>query len=121
MKTRLRIVIAALAIGALAIAAVPAQAGPPVKTQVKIASLGADGGSGKVKSRNKKCLKRRTVSLKFVGEYGDVIVGKDRTNRHGAWAVHKSLTRHGIYYATVKNKSVGKTKCARGSSKDRRF
>jgi hypothetical protein len=122
MKTRrLRTAVAALAIGALGIAALPAQAAPAVKTKVKITSLSAAGGSGTVKSRNKKCVKGRSVSLKFVGEYGDVVIGKDKTDSSGAWAVNKSLTRHGIYYATVKKKKVGKTTCAGGSSKDKRF
>jgi len=122
MKTRrLRIAIAALAIGALAIAAVPANADQAVKTKVKITSLTADGGSGVVKSKNAKCRKGRSVSLKFVGEYGDVTVGKDKTDSHGAWAVNKTLTRHGIYFATVKQKKVGKTTCAGGSSKDKHF
>lgn len=122
MKTKgLRTAIAALAIGALAIGAVPAQAGKAVKTKVKIASLTADGGSGTVKSKNKKCVKGRRVTLKFVGEYGDVVVGKDKTNSAGAWAVDKPLTRHGIYFATVKEKKAGKTTCAGRSSKDKRY
>jgi hypothetical protein len=122
MKTRgLRTAIAALVIGALALGAVPAQADKAVKTKVKIARLTADGGSGKVKSKVKKCVKGRRVTLKFVGEYGDVVVGKDKTNSAGAWAVDKPLTRHGIYFATVKEKQAGKTTCAGGSSKDKRY
>jgi hypothetical protein len=122
MKTRgLRTAIAALVIGALALGAVPAQADNAVKTKVKIAKLTADGGSGKVKSKAKKCVKGRSVTLKFVGEYGDVVVGKDKTNSAGAWAVDKPLTRHGIYFATVKEKRAGKTTCAGGSSKDKRY
>jgi hypothetical protein len=122
MKTRRpRAAIAALAIAALAIGAAPAQAGKPVKTKVKIARLTADGGSGKVKSPNKKCRKGRKVTLKFVGEYGDVVVGKDKTDSAGAWAVDKPLTRRGIYFATVKEKQAGKTTCAGGSSKDKRY
>jgi hypothetical protein len=122
MKTKgLRAAIAALTIGALAIGAVPAQAGKAVKTKVKIAKLTADGGSGTVKSRNKKCVKGRKVTLKFVGEYGDVVVGKDKTDKAGAWAIDKALTRNGIYFATVKEKQAGKTTCAGGSSKDKRY
>jgi hypothetical protein len=118
---RLRTTIAALAVGALVLAAGPAQAASPVKTKVKIASLSANGGAGTVKSKKAKCRTGRSVSLKFVGEYGDVTIGKDKTDKRGAWSVNKSLKDHGIYFATVKAKSAGKTKCAGGSSKDKRY
>jgi hypothetical protein len=122
MKSRrVRTTIAALGVGALVLAAGPAEAASPVKTKVKIASLSADGGTGAVKSKKKKCVKGRSVSLKFVGEYGDVTVGKDKTGSHGAWSVNKSLKDHGIYFATVKAKTAGKTECAGGSSKDKRY
>ena len=122
MKSRkLRTLIAALGVGALALAATPAQADKTVKTKVKITSLTASGGSGTVKAKSKKCIKGRSVSLKFVGEYGDVTIGKDKTDKHGAWSVNRSLSDHGIYFATVKKKTAGKTVCEGGSSKDKRF
>ena len=122
MKSRrLRTTIAALGVGGLVLAAGPAQAASPVKTKVKIASLSADGGSGNVKAKKRKCVKGRSVSLKFVGEYGDVTIGKDKTDSQGAWSVNKSLRNHGIYFATVKAKTAGKTECAGGSSKDKRY
>jgi hypothetical protein len=122
MKSRtLRTMMAVLCVSALALAAGPAQAASPVKTKVKITSLSASGGSGTVKSKKAKCRKGRTVSLKFVGEYGDVTIGKDKTDSSGAWSVNKSLKDHGIYFATVKAKKAGKTKCAGASSKDKHF
>jgi hypothetical protein len=122
MKSRrLRATIAALGVGALVLAAGPAQAASPVKTKVKITSLSATGGSGKVSAKKQKCVKGRSVSLKFVGEYGDVTIGKDKTDSHGAWSVDKALKDHGIYFASVKKKTVGKLKCAGGSSKDKRY
>jgi hypothetical protein len=122
MKSRrFRATLAALGVGALVLAAGPAQAASPVKTKLKINLLSADGGSGTVKAKKKKCVKGRSVSLKFVGEYGDVTIGRDKTNSHGAWSVSKALKDHGIYFATVKAKTAGKTECAGGSSKDKRY
>jgi hypothetical protein len=122
MKSRrVRTAIAALCVGALALAAGPAQAASPVKTKVKITSLSAKGGTGKVNSKKPKCRKGRTVTLKFVGEYGDNTIGKDKTDKKGSWSVKRSLKDHGIYFATVKSQTAGKTECAGGSSKDKRY
>jgi ABC-type glycerol-3-phosphate transport system substrate-binding protein len=122
MKSRgLTTTIALLCVAALALAAGPAQAASPVKTKVKITSLTAGGGSGKVKSKKAKCRKGRTVTLKFVGEYADVTIGKDKTDSKGSWSINKSLKDHGIYFATVKSKTAGKTECAGGSSNDKRY
>jgi hypothetical protein len=122
MKSRrLRTTIAMLCVAALALAAAPAQAASPVKTKVKITSLTDDGGTGTVKSKKAKCRKGRSVSLKFVGEYGDVTIGKDKTDSSGDWSVNRALKDHGIYFATVKAKKAGKTKCAGASSKDKRY
>jgi hypothetical protein len=120
-KKRFTAAIAVLAIGALPLVAAPAQAGKTVKTKVKIQQLSASGGSGIVKAKKAKCRKRRKVSLKFVGEYGDVTIGKAKTDRSGAWSVNSPLTDHGIYFATVKQKQAGKVTCAGGSSKDKHF
>ena len=96
-------------------------AASPVKTKVKITSLSAKGGAGKVSSKKSKCRRGRTVTLKFVGEYGDNTIGRDKTDRTGSWSVKKSLRDRGIYFATVKSKTAGKTECAGGSSNDKRY
>jgi hypothetical protein len=118
---RLTAGVTALAIAVAAPAAAPGQAGDTVKSKVKITKLSASGGSGKVKSKSKKCRRGRKVALKFVGEYGDVTIGTDKTDKHGAWSVKKRLTERGIYFASVKKKQVGKTTCAGASSKDERL
>jgi hypothetical protein len=118
---RLTAAVAALAIAVAAPAAAPAQAGESVKSKVKITKLNAKGASGKVKSKSKKCRKGRKVALKFVGEYGDVRIGSTKTDGKGAWSVKKSLPDRGIYFATVKEKTVGKLTCAGASSKDKRL
>jgi hypothetical protein len=118
---RLTAAVATLAIAVAAPAAAPAHAGETVKSKVKITKLNAKGGSGKVKSKSKKCRKGRKVALKFVGEYGDVTVGTAKTDKRGAWSVKKKLTERGIYFASVKAKQAGKTTCASASSKDERL
>jgi hypothetical protein len=118
---RLTAAVAALAIVVAAPAAAPAKPDTTVPSKVKITKLSAKGGSGKVKSKSKKCRKGRKVALKFVGEYGDVRIGTTKTDKTGAWSVKKALTARGIYYATVKTKQVGKTTCESASSKDERL
>jgi proline racemase len=121
MRTnRFAAVIAVLAIGALPLATAAGQAEKTAKTKIKITQLSASGGAGTVKSK-KKCRKGRKVALKFVGEYGDVTIGTTKTDKAGAWSVDKSLTDRGIYFATVKKKTVGKLTCAAASSKDKRL
>jgi hypothetical protein len=122
MRTkRLTAGIAVLAIAVAAPAVAPAHTAKTVKSKVKITKLSADGGTGKVKAKSKKCRKGRKVALKFVGEYGDVTVGIAKTDKQGAWSVNKNLTNHGIYFASVKAKEVGKTTCSSASSKDKRY
>ena len=118
---RLTAAIAVLAIAVVAPAAAPAQAGKTAKSTVKLTQLSSSGASGTVKSKQRKCRKGRKVALKFVGEYGDVTIGTDKTDKRGAWSVNKTLTDHGIYFATVKAKRVGKLTCKSASSKDKRF
>jgi hypothetical protein len=118
---RLRTAIAALAICSLTLAAAPAVAGKTAKTKLKLTSLSADGGSGVVKSKKQKCRKGRKVTLKFVGEYTDVRIGSTKSKSDGAWAVNKSLSDSGIYYASVKKKKVGNLTCAAATSRDKRL
>jgi hypothetical protein len=118
---RLRTAIVALAICSLTLAAAPAVAGKTATTKLKLTSLSADGGSGVVKSKKQKCRKGRKVTLKFVGEYGDVRIGSAKSESDGAWAVNKSLSERGIYYASVKKKKVGKLTCAAATSRDKRL
>jgi hypothetical protein len=120
-RNRFAAVIAVLAIGALPLATAGAQDAKTVKSKIKITKLTATGGAGTVKSKEKKCRNGRKVTLKFVGEYGDVRIGTTKTDSKGAWSVDKSLTDRGIYFATVKKKTVGKLTCAGASSKDKRL
>jgi hypothetical protein len=77
-----------------------------VKSKLTIEKLRATGASGEVNSKANKCEKRRRVTLKYVGEYGPVTIGRDTTDRKGNWKVDKRLDERGLYYARVAKKAT---------------
>jgi hypothetical protein len=69
-----------------------------VKTKMAKLEIGPDGASGQVKAKNSACVKKRTVKLKGPEpfdpnarrrglEAGAVLIGKDKTDRKGRWAI----------------------------------
>jgi len=119
-STRLKAAVAALSIAVVAMGATPATAGKSVNSKVKITKLSAKGAGGVVKSKKSKCVKRRTVLLKFVDDYSVTTIGKDKTNRRGVWTVKKPLN-HGIYFAKAKKKKVDNLRCRAATSNDKTF
>ena len=105
-------------IAASALIAAPAATGADtVKTKLKITELSATGAGGTVSSKESKCEKGRKVTVKFVGEYGDVTLGSTKSDSKGSWELEKKITDRGIFYATAKKKGD----CAAATSKDARL
>jgi len=111
------LLVAALVATAFAGTAPAAGGADSIKAKLKITKLSASGASGTLSSKKAKCEKRRKVTLRFVGEYGDVKIGNDKTNSKGFWKIKKTITDRGIFYATTPKKG----KCAKATSKDKRL
>src|SRR5262245_58650590 len=95
--------VAVLATVALLATAVPSPAASGVKTKVTIKFTAggttytpADSFSGKVKSKNKKCKKKRTVVVK---QSGAGKVGKVKSNKKGKWVLDDGDIPPGQYFA----------------------
>ncbi len=108
---------AALVAASAMIAAPAATGADTVKTKLKITELTAKGAGGTVSSKESKCEKKRKVTVKFVGEYGDVTIGSTKTGSDGSWKLKKKISDRGIFYATAKKKGD----CAAATSKDKRL
>ena len=85
---------------AMALSAVPASAA--IKSTVTISSGEGTEFTGKVTSPKAKCRAGRTVKLYREDDSGggDDLVGTDRTNKSGAWAMEGSFIA-GVFYARV--------------------
>ena len=121
----------ALALGAVGIA--DAGKGKRVKTKLVNTEIGPDGASGKVKSKQKACMKGRKVIVKgpapfalpsgAPGSATMVKIGTDKTNRKGRWNVSAPTGgsfNAGKYKIQVKKRKVksGKRAVASGGSID---
>jgi hypothetical protein len=116
MRNKTTAFVALIAASAL-IAAPTATGADTVKTTLKITELTPKGAAGTVSAKKSKCEKGRKVTLKFVGEYGDVTIGSTKTNSKGAWKLKEKISDRGIFYATAKKKGD----CAAATSKDKRL
>jgi len=110
----------ALALGAVGIA--DAGKGKRVKTKLAKTEIGPDGAKGKVKSRNKACVKGRKVTLRGPKPFdpgvgrgaavagGKVRIGIDRTNARCRWNISPPVDgffNAGVYEVSVSGKRVG--------------
>ena len=121
----------ALAIGAVGVA--DAGNNKRVKTKLVKTEIGPEGASGKVKSKQKACVKGRKVIVKgpapfaptsgAAGSATMVKIGTDKTNRKGRWNVSAPTggsLNAGKYKSQVKKRKVksGKRAVASGGSID---
>lgn len=108
--------LAALATIALLATAVPSPAAPAEQVKTKVTIKFNDGGtygdsfSGKVKSKVKKCKKKRKVTVKNVGS--------TKSDKKGNWRIDGAGdVLPGTYRAKVKKKTVGNIVCKKAKSK----
>ena len=123
--TRTRRILTMVAISALGLGAVGvAEAGKVKRVKTKLAKtkIGPDGASGKVKSKNKACVKGRKVTLRGPKPFnpgagrgaavagGKVKIGIELTNARGRWTFSPSSDISliaGVYEVSVPGKRVG--------------
>jgi hypothetical protein len=116
------VAVSALALGAVGVA--DAGKGKRVKTKLVKTEIGPDGASGKVKSKQKACVKKRKVIVKGpepfaprVGAAGRVTmvkIGTDKTDRKGFWIVPAStggFFNAGEYKIQVKKRKADPYVC----------
>lgn len=103
------VAVSAFALGAVGVA--EAGKGKRVKTRLAKTEIGPDGASGVVKSKNRACMKGRSVTLRGpkpfnpravrgVNASGEMVkIGTFRTSRNGRWRF--SPSRDGFFIAGV--------------------
>jgi len=104
--------LAMLTLGVLSIIAlvsIPSLATQVVKHGSKVTiSEKAPAFHGKVKSKERACVKQRKVRLFRAHTHrADTVIGSDHTNNHGRWQVDVNPLRSGGYYAKVARRSEG--------------
>ncbi len=97
--------------GLLCVGVVAAPAADTVKSEVKITEGGPEHFEGKVTSDERKCEKRRKVTLEYKsGDKRGTVVGTDKTNTKGRWSIDGAF-QAGLYRAVVEEDEKGELTC----------